>query len=43
MRVKELGYDGNCFPKDMEAFTNFIDSEILKNVIKVNKSLVDSR
>ena len=43
MRVRELGYDGNCFPKDMEAFANFIDSEILKNVIKVNKSLVDSR
>ena len=43
MRVKELGYDGNCFPKDMEAFANFLDSEILKNVIKVNKDLVSSR
>ena len=27
MRVKQLGYDGNCFPKDMEAFANFLDSE----------------
>ena len=43
MRVKELGYDGSCFPKDMEAFANFLDSEILKNVIKVNKDLVSSR
>jgi len=43
MKVKELGYDGNCFPKDMEAFANFLDSEILKNVIKVNKDLVSSR
>ena len=43
MRVKELGYDGSCFPKDMEAFANFLDSEILKNVIKVNKDLVTSR
>jgi len=43
MRVKELGYDGNCFPKDMEAFANFLDSEILKNVIEVNKGLISSR
>ena len=43
MRVKELGYDGSCFPKDMEAFASFLDSEILKNVIKVNKDLVSSR
>jgi len=43
MRVKQLGYDGNCFPKDMEAFANFLDSEILKNVIEVNKKLVESR
>ena len=43
MRVKQLGYDGNCFPKDMEAFANFLDSELLKNVIKVNESLVLSR
>jgi UDP-glucose 6-dehydrogenase len=43
MRVKELGYDGNCFPKDMEAFAEFLDSDILKNVIEVNKSLVASR
>ena len=43
MRVKQLGYDGNCFPKDMEAFANFLDSELLKSVIKVNESLVSSR
>jgi len=43
MKVKELGYDGNCFPKDMEAFANFLDSELLKSVIKVNESLVSSR
>ena len=43
MKVKQLGYDGNCFPKDMEAFANFLDSEILKNVIEVNKGLISSR
>ena len=43
MRVKNLGYDGSCFPKDMEAFANWLDSEILKNVIEVNKKLIDSR
>jgi UDP-glucose 6-dehydrogenase len=43
MKVKELGYDGNCFPKDMEAFANFLDSELLKSVIEVNKNLVASR
>ena len=43
MRVEKLGYDGNCFPKDIEAFAHAFDSDILKNVIKVNKSLVDSR
>ena len=43
MKVKELGYDGNCFPKDMEAFANFLDSQILKNVIEVNKGLIESR
>ena len=43
MRVKQLGYDGNCFPKDMEAFANFLDSDLLKGVIKVNESLVSSR
>ena len=43
MRVKQLGYDGSCFPKDMEAFANFLDSELLKSVIEVNKKLVESR
>ena len=35
----KLGFDGNCFPKDMEAFTSFSNSEILKKVIEVNKML----
>jgi len=43
MRVKNLGYDGSCFPKDMEAFANWLDSEILKNIIDVNKKLIESR
>jgi len=43
MKVKNLGYDGACFPKDMEAFANFLDSEILKNVIEVNRKLIESR
>tara|TARA_B100000085_G_scaffold44368_1_gene37485 strand:+ start:71 stop:772 length:702 start_codon:yes stop_codon:yes gene_type:complete len=43
MKVKKLGYDGNCFPKDMEAFANWLDSEILKNVIKVNNDLINAR
>ena len=43
MKVRDLGYDGSCFPKDMEAFANFLDSEILKNVIKVNQDLIGAR
>lgn len=43
MKAKNLGYDGSCFPKDMEAFANWLDSEILKNVIEVNKKLIESR
>jgi UDP-glucose 6-dehydrogenase len=43
MKAKKLGYEGSCFPKDMEAFANWLDSEILKNVIEVNKKLIDSR
>ena len=43
MKANKLGYDGSCFPKDMEAFANFLDSELLKSVIKVNESLVSSR
>ena len=43
MKVNKLGYEGNCFPKDMEAFANFLDSEILKNVIEVNRKLIESR
>ena len=43
MKVEKLGYDGNCFPKDVEAFANFTDSKILKKVMQVNKELVRSR
>ena len=43
MKVTNLGYDGNCFPKDMEAFANFTDSEILKKVIEVNTNLIGAR
>jgi len=43
MKANKLGYDGSCFPKDMEAFANFLDSEILKNVIEVNRKLIESR
>ena len=43
MKVEKLGYDGSCFPKDVEAFTNFTGSEILKKVMEVNDELVRSR
>ena len=43
MKVPRLGYDGNCFPKDMEAFAEFTDSEILKKVIEVNENLIGAR
>ena len=43
MQVEKLGFDGSCFPKDIEAFTNFTGSEILKKVIEVNDNLVRSR
>jgi len=43
MKVEKLGYDGSCFPKDVEAFANFTDSEILKKVMEVNDKLVRSR
>ena len=43
MKVTNLGYDGSCFPKDMEAFANFTDSEILKRVIEVNNNLIGAR
>ena len=43
MKANKLGYDGSCFPKDMEAFANWLDSEILKNVIKVNNDLIGAR
>jgi len=43
MKVEQLGYEGNCFPKDMEAFANFLESDMLNNVIKVNNKLIGER
>jgi len=43
MKVMKLGYDGSCFPKDMDAFAEFTDSEILKKIIEVNNNLVAAR
>ncbi len=43
MKVEKLGYDGSCFPKDVEAFTNFTGSNILKKVMEVNDELVRAR
>ncbi len=43
MNIEKPGFDGSCFPKDIEAFTNFTGSEILKKVIEVNNNLVGSR
>ena len=43
MKVEKLGYDGSCFPKDMEAFAEWSGLEILKKVIKVNDELVRAR
>ena len=34
-----LGYSGHCFPKDTEAFLEFSDSDILRQVIKTNNKL----
>jgi len=34
-----LGYSGHCFPKDTEAFLNFSNSEIIKQVIETNNRL----
>lgn len=34
-----LGYSGHCFPKDLEALTNYIDHSILQQVITTNKHL----
>ena len=43
MKVEKLGYDGSCFPKDVEAFKNFTDNEILDTVMKVNNNLLRAR
>jgi UDP-glucose 6-dehydrogenase len=34
-----LGFGGHCFPKDTEAFLDFTNSEILKQVIDTNNKL----
>jgi UDPglucose 6-dehydrogenase len=34
-----LGFGGHCFPKDTEAFLDFTESEILKQVIDTNTKL----
>ena len=34
-----LGYGGYCFPKDLEALTNYIDHSILQQVITTNNQL----
>jgi len=34
-----LGYGGHCFPKDTEAFLEFSDSDIIRQVIKTNNTL----
>ena len=36
---KTLGFDGDCFPKDTKALTNFMDHTILEQVISTNKRL----
>jgi UDP-glucose 6-dehydrogenase len=34
-----LGYGGHCFPKDTQAFYDFTNSDIMKQVIEVNNRL----
>ena len=34
-----LGYSGHCFPKDMKAFAQFADTELLKEVTRINDRL----
>lgn len=38
-----FGYGGKCFPKDMEAFANYTNSEFLKQVIEQNERLNKTR
>jgi UDP-glucose 6-dehydrogenase len=35
-----LGYSGSCFPKDLKALTNILNHSIIKNVVKVNETLL---
>lgn len=38
-----LGYEGACFPKDTQAFSQFADTELLKEVIRINDGLNKER
>ena len=38
-----LGYTGHCFPKDIEALTNYINHSILEEVKATNKQLNKDR
>ncbi len=38
-----LGYTGHCFPKDIEALTNFVKHSILEEVKKTNNTLNKDR
>ena len=38
----KLGYGGHCFPKDVEAFYNYTNSNILKSIIETNNKLRES-
>ena len=33
-------YGGSCFPKDLKALTNILNHSIIKNVVKVNETLL---
>ncbi len=37
----KLGFGGHCFPKDTQAFLEFSDSDILRQVIQTNNKLKD--
>lgn len=37
----KLGFGGHCFPKDTEAFLDYTNSDILRQVIETNKKLGD--
>jgi len=37
----KLGFGGHCFPKDTQAFLEFSNSDILRQVIQTNNKLRD--